>query len=166
MSTLLPCPFCGSRAKFKLYKSDVFCPGDFWAVVCRNKRCLATVHAADDSKAGALKIWNNRVPTAGMPPARSKITKTMVRRVAKGTELTHFVEVRDGERWQAADGVEHVEEHGHRLLTAKAVSKFLIPDEPDFAPRVRLPLADETGAVEALDHDGEIIRIICKGIHA
>lgn len=98
--------------------------------------------------------------------APPKITVTIIRRVSDGTELTDFVEVRDGERWQAADGVEHVEKHGHRLLAAKAVSKVLIPSEPDGARAIKLPLADETGAVEAIRHDGEIIRIICKEGHA
>lgn len=61
-SSLLPCPFCGSRAKVSNTKKKSNEEG-FWAIVCTNEvkglMCSRIYHYGnlEDAK----KIWNTRV---------------------------------------------------------------------------------------------------------
>lgn len=88
---------------------------------------------------------------------QQRILFTTVNVVGQGTEITHFAEILDSDRM--ADGEHHIPEDGDGILTAKAISKVLIPSDDEALP-VRLPLADESGAVEAIDDRGVVVRVM------
>lgn len=54
--TLLPCPFCGKKAK--LYKQK-FNSGILYEVACQNSKCTYLITQKKNKKK-AIKIWNKR----------------------------------------------------------------------------------------------------------
>lgn len=101
----------------------------------------------------------NRLPTAILRALESQVFITFLRFKEGGREQTHFVKIREGEGREALQGAYHVLDAAECRLCALAVSKFWVPAEPWAIGRA-LPLADEAGAVEALDEHFNPVMIV------
>lgn len=68
MVELLPCPFCGGKARLAPVSDEILGAQTGWAVECHDHTSISTRHEcatfvrgfSEDDKAEAIKGWNTR----------------------------------------------------------------------------------------------------------
>jgi Lar family restriction alleviation protein len=73
MTELLPCPFCGGKARLGKWVSGHTPPEETWLVQCGALGCYARVGTTEEDQADAIATWNTRATT----PTASELVEAL-----------------------------------------------------------------------------------------